>query len=210
MPLEPDFMPSYDRESIIAELRRVAALTGRNKVTVRDLRTLGRISSGTVAEKFGSFAKAHEAAGLDASHLKRYTNEELLKILADLWTTTLRESGRSPVISDIKKYKIPVSARTISDRFGGWTRALMAASEATHGRTAQPFGPVTRPRGTISPHTRFLVFKRDLYTCQICRRSGVELVLDHVIPVCQGGSDLTDNLQALCVPCNQGKAGHLQ
>jgi hypothetical protein len=208
MELDMDFMLSHDRDSIAAELRRIAALTGKNTVSMREIDRFGLLSSRSVATKFGSLRQALEAAGLDASRLRRFTDDELSRMLADLWRTTLKESGRSPLLSDVRKYGLPVSSRMISDRFGSWKKALVAAREVSQGRTPSP--TAGRRRHPISPHTRFLVFKRDLYTCRICRRAGVELVLDHVIPVSQGGSDAMENLQALCVPCNQGKGGNLQ
>ncbi len=210
MPLDIDFMPSYDPASIVAEMRRVAAITGRNKLTSDDFKRFGRVSAKTAAMRFGSLEKAHVAAGLDSSHFKKFTNEDLLKMLADLWVLTLRDSGRSPVVADVAKYGLPVCGHTIAYRFGSWRKALIATSEATHGRMAQPFPPPIRTRAHISARIRFNVFKRDKYTCRICRQSGVELVLDHVIPVCRGGTDAIANLQALCVPCNLGKGGDLQ
>jgi 5-methylcytosine-specific restriction endonuclease McrA len=95
-------------------------------------------------------------------------------------------------------------------RFGGWKKALLVASGESERETAKQSRGTARPRKGISPRTRFIIFKRDLYTCRICRRSGVELALDHIIPVSRGGSDAMDNLQVLCVICNQGKAGSLQ
>ena len=210
MEFDIDFMESYDRDSVAAELRRVAAITGKNTVSTRDIERLARLSMSTVFEKFGTLAKAQEAAGLDASSRRKYTDDEVLRYLADLWTITLKESGRSPIISDIKKYGLPFSWGMILNRFGTWRKALVAAHDAAKGRTPQPFEKSRHQRKPISARTRFEVFKRDLYTCQICRQAGVALVLDHVIPVCRGGSNSMENLQALCVDCNQGKGGNLQ
>jgi len=65
-------------------------------------------------------------------------------------------------------------------------------------------------RKSISLRDRFLVFKRDRYRCCICGRAGVELQLDHKIPVARGGSDSVDNLQTLCCDCNRGKGNNLE
>lgn len=56
---------------------------------------------------------------------------------------------------------------------------------------------------------RFEVFKRDLFTCRYCGRKppDVLLVIDHVVPVCEGGSSDVDNLTTACDPCNAGKGG---
>jgi hypothetical protein len=53
------------------------------------------------------------------------------------------------------------------------------------------------------------VFKRDGFTCQYCGKQPPEVVLvvDHILPVCEGGSDGAENLTTACEACNQGKAG---
>src|SRR5947209_7702313 len=49
MALELDFMPTCDRDSIVAEMRRIVAITGKNKITTEDFRLLGRVSGKTAA-----------------------------------------------------------------------------------------------------------------------------------------------------------------
>ncbi len=63
-------------------------------------------------------------------------------------------------------------------------------------------------RGYISPKLRVQILERDKYRCQMCgaRAPDTVLVCDHVVPVKLGGLTTLGNLQALCVPCNQGKA----
>ena len=46
---------------------------------------------------------------------------------------------------------------------------------------------------------------RDKYTCQCCGVVTMELELDHIVNVAQGGSDEESNLQSLCVPCHKEK-----
>jgi len=210
MAFDIDFMRSYDRESLAEELRRIATLTGKRTVTVRDLKLHGRVCGRTVTLKFGSMGKANEAAGLVPSPVRKWTTDELLNEVRDLWRKTLEDLGRSPLACDVRRYRLPLSACVIAKRFGSWKNALLAASEATDLEMPGPPVRTGRRRKAVSPTTRFLVFKRDLYTCRICRCSGVALVLDHVIPVSRGGSDAMENLQVLCVPCNQGKGSSLQ
>lgn len=61
----------------------------------------------------------------------------------------------------------------------------------------------------VSVRTRFEVFKRDEFTCQYCGRKSPDVVLeaDHIVPVCEGGSDDVINLRTSCWECNHGKAG---
>ena len=46
---------------------------------------------------------------------------------------------------------------------------------------------------------------RDKYTCQCCGVVTMELELDHIVNVAQGGTDDESNLQSLCVPCHKEK-----
>jgi len=67
-------------------------------------------------------------------------------------------------------------------------------------------------RKGISPKLRVTVFDRDNYKCQICGKTiedGVDLHVDHKIPVAHGGTNDLDNLQTLCSECNIGKGARL-
>lgn len=60
----------------------------------------------------------------------------------------------------------------------------------------------------VNRRTRFLVLKRDKYTCQLCGKTqadGVKLEIDHKHPRSKGGDDTTSNLWTLCYDCNRGK-----
>lgn len=64
-------------------------------------------------------------------------------------------------------------------------------------------------RKAVSTRRRFEIFKRDSFACQYCGRvpPSVVLHIDHIIPVCRGGGNGTDNLVTSCAECNLGKAG---
>jgi hypothetical protein len=66
-------------------------------------------------------------------------------------------------------------------------------------------------RKSTGKRLRFSVFARDNFTCRYCGKQSdsVELQVDHLIPVCQGGTNDESNLVTSCVPCNQGKSGKL-
>lgn len=63
-------------------------------------------------------------------------------------------------------------------------------------------------RKPISKSLRFAVFARDAFTCRYCgvQPGDVRLVVDHLIPVAQGGTNDESNLITACEPCNQGKS----
>ncbi len=62
-------------------------------------------------------------------------------------------------------------------------------------------------RRPLSPALRWDVLSRDAFACRYCGRRApdVELVIDHVIPVVEGGTDAPSNLAAACSECNAGK-----
>ncbi len=60
----------------------------------------------------------------------------------------------------------------------------------------------------VSKRLRFEVLRRDNHACRYCGRSapGVQLTVDHVVPVALGGGDDPTNLVAACRDCNGGKS----
>lgn len=67
-------------------------------------------------------------------------------------------------------------------------------------------------RDKMSPSLRYSILKRDNYRCRICGRSavdGVQLEVDHIIPVSKGGESIESNLQTLCQECNRGKSNSM-
>lgn len=144
------------------------------------------------------------------------TDAELRSILIELWTQTLEKFGRSPYRTELRAFGFPISGDTYIRRFGSWNKALVAAAESmpmsddagdAAERAAPQLASATKSEGrkTLSVRKRFFVFKRDHYRCRICGRSGIELEVDHRVPIAQGGSDALDNLQTLCFDCNRGK-----
>ena len=61
----------------------------------------------------------------------------------------------------------------------------------------------------ISPALRFEIFKRDDFTCRYCgqKTPNVVLEVDHVVPVCDDGTNDELNLVTSCWSCNRGKSG---
>lgn len=64
-------------------------------------------------------------------------------------------------------------------------------------------------RQGLSKKVRYSVLARDGFTCRYCGArpdTGATLVVDHIIPVKDGGSNDPANLIAACQPCNAGKS----
>jgi len=45
------------------------------------------------------------------------------------------------------------------------------------------------------------------YACAACLNADVKLSVDHHIPLIDGGTDYSDNIRLLCVPCHRTKTG---
>lgn len=62
-------------------------------------------------------------------------------------------------------------------------------------------------RVAIGKRLRFQIFARDEFTCRYCGRKSdaVQLHVDHVVPVAEGGTNDIENLVTSCVECNLGK-----
>ena len=61
-----------------------------------------------------------------------------------------------------------------------------------------------RRRERISDRIRGMVYDRDGHRCVECA-SDVDLSIDHIYPHSLGGADTPDNLQTLCMSCNNIK-----
>ena len=135
-------------------------------------------------------------------------------LIAELQRIQKLIRGRPITKADIDRYG-RASWRVYFRRFGSFSRAMMAAGlrpsrMPTHTENAEllaavidlwtrvleregrrPFAsslkqaPAKRIREEPSIRKRFLVFKRDEFTCVLCRRSGtgIKLEIDHKVPV---------------------------
>lgn len=58
---------------------------------------------------------------------------------------------------------------------------------------------------------RFDVLERDGFACRYCGRRApeYEIIVEHIVPRCHGGSSEPYNLVAACTECNDGKGARL-
>lgn len=208
-----DFLESYDDQSVLSELKRIASLCGKGTVTKADIKRSGRVSYDTVCRRFGSLRRALQLAGLTPQRFMNATDDELLEMLVELWEQILEKEGRTPQQKDLKAQNFPVSEDTYIRRFGSWRKALVRAAKSVDAEststepTPSTVSDTPRKREDISIRKRFFVMKRDSFSCVLCGASGhgVRLEIDHKIPFSKGGDNHLDNLQTLCFNCNRGK-----
>lgn len=64
-----------------------------------------------------------------------------------------------------------------------------------------------RIRGGKLTKIRARILLRDGYTCRVCGRVSVDLIVDHIIPLHLGGAESDENRQSLCQePCHRMKS----
>jgi hypothetical protein len=88
-------------------------------------------------------------------------------------------------------------------------RHVIATRLLHRGRATLPQSPVAASREPIPAGLRFAVLRRDGFRCAYCGRGdteGVQLHIDHLVPVSRGGATTFDNLVTACQDCNLGKS----
>jgi hypothetical protein len=210
--LEIDFLTDYDDASLLAELQRIAKVTGIDTVTKKDLKRVGRVSHSAIVRHFGSLRRALHLASLKSTRFMKATDDELISMLIELWEKVLEKEGRSPQQDDLRRYGFPLSNDTINRRFGSWRKALVKAAasvteESVSNQDASTPEALPRKRESLSLRKRFFVLKRDQFACVRCGASGagVRLEVHHRFPFAKGGSDSLANLETLCYGCNRGQ-----
>ena len=214
------FELSHDRRNIsdddlLSDLRRVASEKSEQQVKQRTYGELGKYSVKTVINRFGSWNTAVKAAGLETTVERNVPDEKLFSALYDLWVGL----GRQPSYSEVQRPACLFHVTTLERRFGSWRQALEAFVAYANSEDMAP--PLDAPAIAISRRTsrspdlrlRFKVLQRDHFRCCACGASpsvtpGVLLEVDHIAPWSKGGETTIENLQTLCLACNQGKSNY--
>lgn len=213
------------REELLSDLTRVARELGTTTVPRDSYRERGKFADATLSRAFGSWVKALEAAELyvPANSRRNATEEELFSNMANVW----EHAGRQPKQSDFQPPISRFSDYPYVRLFGSWRNALEAFVRAANGgelieenvETNKSQSLVVLPSEQRKRKTsrnpswrlRFLVMRRDRFTCSACGRSpalvpGLVLHVDHIDAWSKGGETTMENLQTLCEQCNLGKS----
>ena len=212
------------RDELVTDVRRVASKLGIQTVTREQYRVHGSFADCTISREFGkSWAAALIAADLAGTGWKRKaTDEELFGNMASVW----EHVGRQPRQKDFRPPVSQYSHATYINRFGSWRSALeafVAAATSEHDEVDRGDCEARKapdiPRKEYRNRTgrdpswrlRFLVMRRDKYTCCLCGASPakdprVSLYIDHIQPWSKGGETIMSNLQTCCQVCNGGKS----
>jgi 5-methylcytosine-specific restriction endonuclease McrA len=203
-------------EELLADLKRVARDLGRGTATYSEYDAFGRCRSRTIEVRFGGWNKALACAGLAVTRNAGFTDEDFFENMEEVWT----HIGRQPREHEMTRPLSRISKGSYSRRFRTWRKALEAFVEWVNAESSDVAPPPEHPsnRGGTrrtprfpSMRLKFIVMKRDRFSCRHCGKSpantlGVVLHVDHVLPWSEGGETTLDNLQTLCEPCNLGKS----
>ncbi len=167
-------------------------------------------TSGTFVKRFGSWNKALRIIGVEGGHERKYTHEELVENLENIW----KELKFPPGKRQLAKYGKKISEHPYNRIWGSVKSACEQIALFHNGKITREQlllkSSTKNERKAIPLKVRWVVLKRDNYTCKKCGRSPgkdqtTELEIDHIMPIAKNGTNHIDNLETLCHECNQGK-----
>lgn len=134
---EMDQLVSYDDESLLKEMRRVAALIPEQAITQSRYERHGHASVSVIRRRFGGWKQALDQAGLSERYGGKAVSEKMLdqrakNLSAEDVSTELRRIAEllgtnSLRLRDVSMHSNLMSERVILNRFGTWKAALEAA-----------------------------------------------------------------------------------
>ena len=105
---------------LIADLKRVSFELKNESVTKDEYDQHGKFHSTTLADRFGSWIKAKEKAGLKRREHPSRSDAEYFRNLEEVWI----KLGRQPHFSDMRKPLSECSGSGYMHKFGTWRKAL--------------------------------------------------------------------------------------
>lgn len=130
-------LDSYDEESLLAEMRRVAALIKSPVISQVEFNRLSKASSSVIQKRFGTWENALAKAGLAerysgsisskrvlAERQRSFTDDELI---AELQAIAAEIDGSPLTVERFNQHSSRTNAETIRRRFGSWWKALERA-----------------------------------------------------------------------------------
>lgn len=210
------------KEELLADLRAAAQKLATNELSFKAYGQVGKFSGVTVSRAFGSWQEGLLAAGLSVTgqYRPKISDDELSRNMACVWEGVGRQPKQGDFHAPLSKYAHDAYVR----RYGSWRNALerfveIAGSGETPAAATKEQPTIAGSVELVQPNRtsrdpswrlRFLVNRRDRFTCKACGRSPathprVVLHVDHILAWSKGGETVFDNLQTLCMECNIGK-----
>jgi 5-methylcytosine-specific restriction endonuclease McrA len=211
-------------QELLDDLKKVADQIGMDKVTREQYDQKGKFHSGTFTNRFGTWNKALEKAGLKITRKLNVSEKELFENIEEVWV----KLGRQPLYKEIKIPISKYSAKPYENRFGTWRKALESFIEYIHSNkdeiqeteVSEKDGkssdtdetPIKhKTKRNISSRLKVQVLMRDGNKCKLCGATvtGENIHFDHIKPWSKGGETVLENLQVLCASHNLAK-GNLE
>ncbi len=215
------------REEVIQALRSFVSEHPSTPVTLDVIAETIGVDRSTISRRFGKWRTLLSEVGIVPVPMgRRYTEEECLENILELWT----HYGRQPHFGELKHPPSTVGPKAYILRWGGWRAALaafvqiansaasptveQAATETKTQNQGNSAVEIPAPR-SIPLALRYKVLCRDRFRCVICGASPakdvtVQLHVDHFFPYSLGGQNVEENLRTLCMKCNLGKGAKLE
>ena len=107
-------------QELLNDLKRVADQIGLDKVTREQYDQKGKFHSTTLTNRFGTWNKALENAGLKITRKHNLSEKELFENIEEVWI----KLGRQPLYEEVKNPLSKYSPKPYENRFGTWRKAL--------------------------------------------------------------------------------------
>jgi hypothetical protein len=128
-------------------------------------------------------------------------------VLAVLWVVSVIAAGIRWADNNLDL--VLAAAAAVVAIAVGITLSVRRAIGASDRPASAPRKPLATSREPIPAGLRFAVLRRDGFRCAYCGRGqddGVQLHIDHLVPVARGGRNELENLVTACATCNLGKS----
>jgi Homing endonuclease associated repeat len=108
----------FSNDELIAEMKRVHAIVGNEWLTSDDFNAHSIASEEAVRQRFGSFRKGLQIAGIPHHPFKarQFTDEQCFENIAGVWT----HYGRAPEYREMFKAPSGIQGKTYVTRWGTW------------------------------------------------------------------------------------------
>ena len=222
---------NVSKKYVVEELKRIARKNNKDSVTIKEYKRDKQAASVEKIKKlFGTWENSLIEAGLNLSsnYHRKYTEEELFENLMQVWISL----NRQPKLREMNLAPSTICSDSYKRKYGSWQNALEKFVDYTNAKEVDKkltniedlcktnsheestmLNNVIKHRTqrNINLRLRFLILKRDKFSCVSCGRSpakdgSVILHVDHIIPWAEGGETIEENLQTLCSKCNLGKS----
>lgn len=200
-------------QELLDDLKKIALKLGNDKMTIVEFNNnKGKYSATTIYNRFGTWNKALEKAGLKITHQISISENELFQYLEEVWI----KLGHQPQRREMNKLYSNYSEGPYITRYGSWMKALETFVEYINSDDYKKDEAIIEPmiqeeeeeekeikhktKRIPSERLKVQVLMRDGNKCALCgiKVTGENIHFDHIKPWAKGGETILENLQILC------------